>query len=140
MKVLWVKSGGLLPLDTGGKIRSFQLAKELARKHQVTLFTFYPEHASDRHAELEQIFSRVVHIPMKLAHRASFGDCVNYARNFFSGRPHAMTKYCRPEIAKKFEEQGVARVGGTPEEFGVFVTRELKRWRDAAQAANVKLE
>jgi sugar transferase (PEP-CTERM/EpsH1 system associated) len=104
LKVLWVKSGGLLPLDTGGKIRSFQLARELARKHQVTLFTFYPEHPADRHAELEHVFSRVVRIPMKLAKRASFSDCVNYARNLFSGRPHAMTKYCRPEVAKELRE------------------------------------
>jgi tripartite-type tricarboxylate transporter receptor subunit TctC len=45
-----------------------------------------------------------------------------------------------PEMAKKLAEQGVTRVGGTPEEFAAFVSRELKRWRDAAQAANVKLE
>jgi sugar transferase (PEP-CTERM/EpsH1 system associated) len=104
LRVLWVKSGGLLPLDTGGKIRSFQLARELARKHQVTLFTFYPEHPLDRHIELEQIFSRVVRIPMKLAKRASFIDCVNYGWNLFSARPHAMTKYCRAEIAKELRE------------------------------------
>jgi sugar transferase (PEP-CTERM/EpsH1 system associated) len=104
LRVLWVKSGGLLPLDTGGKIRSFQLAKQLAKKHQVTLFTFYPEDPADRHAELEQTFSRVIRIPMRLAKRASFIDCVNYARNLFSGRPHAMTKYCRPEVASKLRE------------------------------------
>jgi tripartite-type tricarboxylate transporter receptor subunit TctC len=45
-----------------------------------------------------------------------------------------------PEMAKKLAEQGVTRVGGTPDEFGAFVSRELKRWRDAAQAAGVKLE
>jgi tripartite-type tricarboxylate transporter receptor subunit TctC len=45
-----------------------------------------------------------------------------------------------PEIARKLAEQGVTRVGGTPDEFAAFVSRELKRWRDAAQAANVKLE
>ena len=99
-----MKSGGLLPLDTGGKIRSFHLAKELARRHEVTLFTFYPEHHSDRHHELEKIFSRVALLPMKLATRGSLADCVNYARNLFSGRPHAMTKYCRPEVSRKLRE------------------------------------
>lgn len=33
MKILWVKAGGLAPQDTGGKIRSFHILKELARKH-----------------------------------------------------------------------------------------------------------
>ena len=56
MKVLWVKSGSLVPPDTGGKIRSYNLIRELARKHEVTLFTFYTPHAGDKHAELEKFY------------------------------------------------------------------------------------
>jgi polysaccharide biosynthesis protein PslH len=104
LRILWIKSGGLLPLDTGGKIRSYQLAKELARKHEVTLFTFYPELSDDPHSELARIFSRVICLPLKLAKRASLLDCWHYGRNLFSGRPHAMTKYCRPEVARQLRE------------------------------------
>ena len=42
MKLLWVKAGGLLPPDMGGKIRSYNILKQLARRHEITLFTFYP--------------------------------------------------------------------------------------------------
>lgn len=104
LRILWIKSGGLLPLDTGGKIRSYQLAKQLARKHDVTVFTFYPELANDPHPELARAFSRVICIPLKLAKRASLLDCWHYGRNLFSGRPHAMTKYCRPEVARQLGE------------------------------------
>jgi tripartite-type tricarboxylate transporter receptor subunit TctC len=46
----------------------------------------------------------------------------------------------QPALAAKFDEQGMSPVGGTPAEFGTFVSHELARWRDAAQAAGVKAE
>ncbi len=42
-----------------------------------------------------------------------------------------------PAIAAKFDEQGMTPVGGSPTEFGAFISRELRRWKDAARAANV---
>ena len=49
MKLLWVKAGGLLPPDMGGKIRSYNILKQLAKRHEITLFTFYQEHPGDQH-------------------------------------------------------------------------------------------
>jgi hypothetical protein len=40
MKMLWVKGGGLVPPDTGGKIRDYNILRELARQHSVTFFSF----------------------------------------------------------------------------------------------------
>src|SRR5689334_14263344 len=39
MRILWVKVGGLWPLNTGGRLRSFHIISELSRRHQVTLLT-----------------------------------------------------------------------------------------------------
>jgi glycosyltransferase involved in cell wall biosynthesis len=39
--VLWVKAGKLLPVDTGGKIRSYNLLRFLAKDHEVTLLSYY---------------------------------------------------------------------------------------------------
>lgn len=41
MKILWVKAGKLLPLDTGGKIRSYSILRHLAAHHEVTLLSYY---------------------------------------------------------------------------------------------------
>jgi glycosyltransferase involved in cell wall biosynthesis len=41
MKILWVKAGKLLPVDSGGKIRSFNILRHLAREHEVTLLSYY---------------------------------------------------------------------------------------------------
>jgi tripartite-type tricarboxylate transporter receptor subunit TctC len=45
-----------------------------------------------------------------------------------------------PAIAAKFDEQGLTPAGGTPAEFGTFVSRELRRWKDAAHAAHISVE
>jgi glycosyltransferase involved in cell wall biosynthesis len=37
--ILWVKVGGLWPLNTGGRLRSFNIVSELARQHQLVLLT-----------------------------------------------------------------------------------------------------
>jgi len=46
----------------------------------------------------------------------------------------------QPAIAAKFDEQGVTAAGGTPAQFGAFISRELTRWKDAAHAANIVAE
>jgi tripartite-type tricarboxylate transporter receptor subunit TctC len=46
----------------------------------------------------------------------------------------------QPGIASKFDEQGMTPAGGSPAEFGTFISRELRRWKDAAKAANVSAE
>ena len=104
MKVLWVKSGSLVPPDTGGKIRSYNLIRELARKHEVTLFTFYTPHEGDKHAELEKFCSRVINAPINLPEARGFGEAVGYARNLFSLRPYTMAKYCKPSVARALRE------------------------------------
>jgi sugar transferase (PEP-CTERM/EpsH1 system associated) len=99
LRVLWVKSGGLVPLDTGGKIRSFNLFKQLAQRCKLDLFTFYAKHNSDAHAELDRYCHRVYCMPLEIAEKNSVGDLGHYLINLLSLRPYSMAKYCRPEVS-----------------------------------------
>ena len=101
MKILWVKAGGLVPLDTGGKIRSYHLLRELARTHEVTFFSFYAEHQDDHHPDLVKIFSRVVTCPLRLPEAKGAAEVLQYARNLFSPWPYSIAKFCRPEVARR---------------------------------------
>jgi len=100
VKILWVKSGGLVPLDTGGKIRSYCLLRELSKLHTVDLFTFYAAHEGDAHPELSKIFHRVICQPLPIAPPHGFGDFAHYLRNLLSLRPYSAAKYCRPEVVR----------------------------------------
>jgi sugar transferase (PEP-CTERM/EpsH1 system associated) len=101
MKILWVKAGGLVPPDTGGKIRSYNILRQLAKHHAVTFFTFYAAHENDVHAELSHIFERAIQIPLDLPPAKSAGELLNYAAHLFSREPYNLTKYCRPVVRKK---------------------------------------
>ncbi len=39
LRILWVKVGGLWPLNTGGRLRSFHIVRELSHRHQLSLIT-----------------------------------------------------------------------------------------------------
>src|SRR5437879_13312127 len=68
MRILWVKVGGLWPLDTGGRLRSFHTLAELTRRHRVTLVTTHgprdePAGLKARLAGCERIISLPYAVP-----------------------------------------------------------------------------
>jgi glycosyltransferase involved in cell wall biosynthesis len=69
LRILWVKVGGLWPVNTGGRLRSFHLISELSRDHQVTvLTTHHPEEGGDglaRHLPRCENVVSVPHAPVK---------------------------------------------------------------------------
>lgn len=98
MKILWVKAGGLIPPDTGGKIRSYNILRELARKHSVTLFSFYAAHENDQHDSLSNIFDRVVTVPLPMPAPKSSAEFLQYLQYAFSFESYSLMKFSRPSV------------------------------------------
>ena len=98
MKILWVKAGGLVPADSGGRIRSYQILRELAKRHSITFFGFYAEHPDDIHQQLTQVFDRVVCIPLRIPVPRGRGEALNFARHLLSPLPYSVAKHSRPEV------------------------------------------
>ncbi|MGA8431734.1 MAG: glycosyltransferase [Candidatus Sulfotelmatobacter sp.] len=101
MKILWVKAGGLVPPDSGGKIRSFNILRELARQHSVTFFSFHAAQENDAHRDLEKMFDRVICVPLKLPEPKSLAEFFEYVSSLFSRQPYSLTKYCRPDVRRR---------------------------------------
>jgi sugar transferase (PEP-CTERM/EpsH1 system associated) len=104
MRILWVKAGGLVPPDTGGKIRSYNILRQLAERHAITFFSFYSAHDNDIHEQLGQIFQRVIQVPLDLPGPKGFAEFVDYVACFFSREPYSLTKYCRPLVRKRLRD------------------------------------
>jgi sugar transferase (PEP-CTERM/EpsH1 system associated) len=104
MKILWVKAGGLVPPDTGGKIRSYNTLLQLAKHHAITFFSFYAAHENDVHSELSQVFQHVILVPLDLPKSKSAGELLDYARHFVSREPYNLTKYCRPVVRRRLRD------------------------------------
>ncbi|MGA9393415.1 MAG: glycosyltransferase family 4 protein [Candidatus Sulfotelmatobacter sp.] len=100
MKILWVKAGGLVPPDTGGKIRSYNILRQLARRNSVTFFSFYAAHDPDLHAELKNVFDRVVTIPLQISAPKSIAEMRDYGIRLFFSEPYGITKFCRAEVRR----------------------------------------
>jgi len=98
MKILWVKAGGLVPPDTGGKIRSYSILRELSRDHAVTLFSFHDAKADRDQRELGKVFDRVVCVPLALPEKRGWAELLSYTAGVFSSEPYNITKYCRPQV------------------------------------------
>jgi len=105
VKLLWVKSGGFLPLHEGGKIRSFSLARELSLRHDLSIFTFYPAMSPDPHVTLQDHFAEVECLPIDIPERGTLDDVLAYAANSLTMRPYQVVKYCRPEVARRLKDK-----------------------------------
>jgi sugar transferase (PEP-CTERM/EpsH1 system associated) len=101
MKILWVKAGGLVPPDIGGKIRSYNILRQLAKEHAVTFFSFYAAHDNDVHAELSRTLEKVILIPLELSPARSATELLDYALHLPSREPYSLTKYCKPVVRKR---------------------------------------
>jgi sugar transferase (PEP-CTERM/EpsH1 system associated) len=101
MNILWVKAGGLVPPDTGGKIRSYNILRQLAKHHLVTFFSFYAAHENDVHEQLRAIFKRVILVPLRLPPPKGVGESLDYVAHLFSREPYNLTKYCRPLVRER---------------------------------------
>jgi len=97
MRILWVKAGKILPVDTGGKIRSYNLLRQLAAR-QETVFLSYYGGARDENYEREI----GEHLPGAVTlHTPSLASSApDYLRRLPSRAPYAVTKFTAPEVQR----------------------------------------
>lgn len=99
MRILWVKAGKLLPVDTGGKIRSYNLLRQLAARHETVLLSYYGgprDEAYEREIEKHLPGAETIHTGAPEGGGAAQG--LHYAARVFSHAPYAVTKFTSPEV------------------------------------------
>ncbi len=88
LRILWVKVGGLWPLNTGGRLRSFHLLRELSRNHDVTVLTTHgPEEDPDALAQQLSDCREVRSLPHVPAKKNSGRFFLDLARSWTSSLP-----------------------------------------------------
>src|SRR5215813_5583800 len=98
MKILWVKAGKLLPVDTGGKIRSYNILRQLARQHEVIFLSYYGgRRDSDYEAAIAQQLPGAQTI-FTASPEATLAQSVDYLFRLPSGAPYAVNKFTHPKV------------------------------------------
>ena len=83
MRILWLKSDLLLPLDKGGKLRTWHLMRHLARSHDITYLSFRePEQPAANIAGMREVASHVETVTRSEAPKGSLAAA--WAKFFFS--------------------------------------------------------
>lgn len=98
MKILWVKAGKLWPVDTGGKIRSFNILRHLARHHEVTLLSYY---GGARDIEYETEISTQLPGAQTIytaAPERTVAQSIDYILRLPSAAPYAVRKFTHPKV------------------------------------------
>ena len=94
MRILWLKTELLHPVDKGGKIRTYNMLKELKRDHHVTYLTLDDGSASleDRQNATEYCHELVC-IPHARREKFTPGFYGELLLNLISRQPYAIKKY-----------------------------------------------
>jgi sugar transferase (PEP-CTERM/EpsH1 system associated) len=94
MNLLWVNAGLLLPLDKGGKLRTWHLMRQLARRHDISYLSFADQSTSPADVEgMYEVASEVVTIPRTEPVKGTAKFYVDATRYLVDSVPYAIAKY-----------------------------------------------
>lgn len=106
MRILWLKTELLHPVDKGGRIRTYHMLKELKREHHITYLTLDDgTAASDARARATEYCHELIVIPHRTRAKFTPGFYLDLTRNLLTRLPYFIMKYesqpMRDEIEKR---------------------------------------
>jgi sugar transferase (PEP-CTERM/EpsH1 system associated) len=105
MKILWLNSGLLLPLDKGGRLRTWHLMRHLARDHEITYISFADPDEDPAHISgMREVCSQIETIPRRDPPKGSLKFYLDTARYLLNPLPYAVAKYRSPEYQRVVED------------------------------------
>jgi glycosyltransferase involved in cell wall biosynthesis len=101
LRILWVKAGKLLPVDTGGKIRSYNILRDLTRDHSVTLLTYYGGSKDLAYeADIAREFPGAATVYTAALDGTRLAQSLDYVWRVFQAAPFAVSKFTHAEVQR----------------------------------------
>jgi len=102
VNILWLKTELLHPIDKGGKIRTYQILRELKREHRITYLTLDDGTASqDERQRAIEYCDELVCVPHRLHNKFSAAFYFQLLLNLVSGLPYAVQKYTSAPLRRE---------------------------------------
>lgn len=106
MHILWLKTELLHPIDKGGKIRTYEMLKELKKAHHITYLTLDDGSAeADALEKSSEYAHEVITIPHQTAPKFSLKFYLELLVNLSSPLPYFMQKYVSKPMSEAIEKQ-----------------------------------
>jgi len=94
MRILWLKSDLLLPLDKGGKLRTWHLMRQLAKHHATTFLSYAdPDQPREDIQGMREVANEVITVPRRDPMKGTLAFYMDAARHLVDSRPYAVAKY-----------------------------------------------
>ncbi|HJR58582.1 MAG TPA: glycosyltransferase [Vicinamibacterales bacterium] len=94
MKLLWLNAGLLLPLDKGGKLRTWHLMRQLAKHHDITYLSFAePDQRDADRTGMSEVCTQLETLPRTDAAKRTLAFYADAARHVVNPLPYAVGKY-----------------------------------------------
>jgi sugar transferase (PEP-CTERM/EpsH1 system associated) len=105
VKILWLNAGLLLPLDKGGKLRTWHLMRHLAARHDITYLSFSDASQTEAHlAGMRDVCRRLETVPRTDAAKGTLRFYADAARYVVDPVPYAVAKYRSADYARRVQE------------------------------------
>jgi sugar transferase (PEP-CTERM/EpsH1 system associated) len=105
MRILWLNVGLLLPLDKGGKLRTWHLMRHLAKRHEITYLSFRePDQPAADLAGMREVCTDMVTLPRRDAPKRSLKFYAGAGAYLVHPQPYAVAKYRSSAYARRLAD------------------------------------
>jgi len=110
LKILWAKANKILPVQSGGELRSYNLARQLASRHELTFFSYHdgaPDEAYEK--TLREHFPGAVCVCTGQRYDTALRRGLDYALRLPRQAPYAVSRFAaravQLQLKRWFAEQ-----------------------------------
>ena len=104
MRILWLKTDLLLPLDKGGKLRTWHLMRHLALRHDITYLAFKePDQPTENVEGMREVATRVETVTRAEPAKGTLRFYVDAAMHLVDPLPYAVGKYRSREFRQRLD-------------------------------------
>lgn len=105
MKILWVKPGKLLPLDTGGKLRTYNILRHLAVSHDLTYLSYYNGKKDEQYErDIQKELPGTISVAAGKNPPSGASRQIDYLFHLFSPAPYAVSQFVDPQVKELLRE------------------------------------
>jgi polysaccharide biosynthesis protein PslH len=110
LRILWAKANKILPVHSGGDIRSYNIARQLAARHELTFFSYHGGAADGAYEQaLREHFPGAVCVCTGERQDTPLRRGLDYVSRFPRQAPYAVSRFASPEVESQlkrwYEEQ-----------------------------------
>ena len=104
MKILWVKANKILPVHSGGDLRSFNILRQLAANDDVTFFSYYDGPVdADYEREVQGQLPGAICVSMGRNPNSAVARGIDYLTRLPQAAPYAVSRFASGTVRSRLE-------------------------------------